>query len=367
MAAKLVELETRLSRLESVNPTPGAVVIDDISPPAVREGDDIRIRGRNFGMAIGATRVDLNGVPPGFFKTGSGDNLLICAVPAIPGLPGSGAPVSVTVQNQFSSATRQIIVTPAPALGGTVDAILAGTDPPAVAAGRDNLFQVRLRNRTAMGPTLALSAVVSQAAWQPSVTILDALRNPITPPRIHLEPSEEKVVLVRVTIPAGADGTTFTLTLEGNGDGVTASSGPLDFRVGQASDADTSFSLTPSSSSPPGALTGATVTAAAGGITQVNLRADLSLAGDYGVRIDPVPAGATGWTLVVTDPGADGAGNHVVHVLPAEIPTGGNAQRTIQFRVLPAAASAPNAQARLTVQRDGVAVRRTLTFNLIAS
>ncbi len=368
MFAKLQDLEERVSKLESVNPTPGAVVMDDISPATTREGDEIRIRGRNFGMAIGATRIDFNGVPPDFLKTGSSDTLLICNVPVIPDLPASGAPITVTVYNQFSSASRQIIVRPTPVTpSGVIDTLLDATQPTTITAGQDNLFQIKLRSRSKPGATLALAAEVSQAAWQPSVRILDAFEQPMTPPRVHLEPSEEKVFLVRVSIPAGTNGTAFSLTVTGVGSGVSTSSGRLDFTVGQPSTVDTSFSIAASGSSPSSALVGATITAASTGITQVNGRADFSTAGNYEVQIAPLPATAAGWTLSVIDPPADAAGKHIIRVLASEIPAGGTAQKTIQFRVRPASATTPNAQARLTVQRTGATVLRAMTFDLVAS
>ena len=368
MLRKLQDLDARLSKLESINPAPEAVVIDDISPPTPMEGDEIRIGGRNFGMAVGAARVDFNGVPPGFFKTGSSDTLLICNVPTIPGLPASGAPVTITVHNQASSATKQIIVTPArPSQGGIIDTVLENTDPATITAGQDNFFQFRLRSRARLGATLALTADISQVAWRPSVQILDASKNPMIPPQIHLEPNEEKIFLIKVNIPVGTGGTALSLTVSGSGDGVSTSSGRLDFTVGDEPNVDTSFMLASSGSLPPEALSGTTVTAKAfPRLTQVNVRADFSMQGDYEVRLDPIPP-PSGWRVVITDPTAGRDASHIINVPPSDIPAGGAAEKTIQFRVSPERDDTPDGRVQLTVQRQGSDASRTLTFDLVAS
>ncbi len=365
VGAVLRDLDSRLRAVEGGLPSGTAVVIDDVFPSLPFEGDDIRISGRNFQLSIGATRIDFNGVPPNFIAPNSSDSLLICRVPDIPGLDPNGSPVALTVRNQSTADTKQILVRHLNVGGsGVVDVIWDAVDPATITAGQDNLFKMRLRSRHSQNATVALTATVNPASIQPNVRFLDDAKAELTPPQLSLSPNETKDFYVKVPIPAGTNGQPLDLTVNGTGANISpTTSGALSFIVGQPPNVDTSITPTVSGSLPVGAVVGLNVTCQIGAITQVNLSCTFQQPGDYEVTFAKVGT-MGGWTVAVLLPPADAAGKRMIHLLPADVPTGGTANVPIQLRLQPNANAAATGQARLTIQKVGSTVPRTVTFNV---
>src|SRR4051794_12953871 len=101
---KLVDVDARLTALETTGSRPGAVEIDAVSPSTVQVGDFITVVGKNFGFTLGATRVRFNGIAPFEFGTGSNDSVLIVKVPELgQTMPNDGITVELSVSNATSS------------------------------------------------------------------------------------------------------------------------------------------------------------------------------------------------------------------------------------------------------------------------
>jgi hypothetical protein len=366
LALKMHNIDTRLKVVEGGLPSGTAVAIDDVFPTLPTEGDEIRISGRNFQLSIGATRIDFNGVPPNFIAPQSSDSLLICKIPDLPGLALAGSPVALTVRNQSTAATWQMLVRKKEMPNvGVVDVIWDDVDPPTITAGQDNLFKMRLRSRLSQTATVTLGATVNPASLQPSLKFLDGNKAILSTPQLPINPDEEKVFYVQIPVLAGTNGSALELTVTGTGTGIgPATSGLLAFVVGQPPNVDTSITATVSGSTPIGAVVGLNVTCQPGIVTQINLSANFKNAGDYEVTFDKVGT-MTGWTLAIIDPPVDAAGKRIIHVLPSEIPAGGTASETIQLRLQPTASATASGQARLTIQKSGSTVPRTVTFNVL--
>ncbi len=362
LVGALASLDARVTALE-LNPPgapAGAVLITAVSPQPARVGQDLTIVGENFGFSIGAHRVRFNNVQPAIFRPGSGDSVLICQVPDLPGLQESGTPVTLTVSNATSAASRVITLLPAQLQqAGNVDTVFEGASPDPLTAGADNDFEFRLSSDALLPATLVLTPSVKTAAgatlsW--AATVLDAAKAPVAGGILTLAPSEEKTVFIRVAVPGGTNATPFRLELAAAGGGIESSSGALDLTVGQNADPDTDIMLSPSAA--PG-LEGATISAPPNTIRTLSVECDLSAAGTYDVSLTPL-AGLTNWTRALLAPPANAP---QIVVDPDDLLADGVADRSVQLRVRPDA-GATDGQLRLTVQRTGSSKSRSFTFDM---
>jgi IPT/TIG domain len=363
---QLETLDARVTALEGA-PGPGDgtgnVVITAMSPSPAREGEDLTIVGANFGFSIGAHRVRFNGVQPPLFRSGSGDSVLICEVPELPGLADTGSPVTLTVSNAISTVTRVITVLPAvPAPLGNIDTLFDGATPDPLTAGMDNEFAFKLSSDASVADTLVVTPRVevggADAGW--ATAVLDSSHAEIATQQITLAPAEEKAFFVRVTIPSGTNGTDFVLTVDSVGTHFESSSGDLEVTVGQSADPDPTITLSPSASPN---VSGSTITAALDEIVQVNVEATFSVVGTYDVSLTKL-TGTTNWTTPLINPPA---GNPVIIIDADDLAAVTPAPRTIQFRVRPNAGASDPGQLRLVVQRQGETRSRTRTFDLNVS
>jgi hypothetical protein len=81
------------------------------------------------------------------------------------------------------------------------------------------------------------------------------------------------------------------------------------------------------------------------------------------VTFDKIGAMA-GWSLGIVTPPADATNKRIIKVLPADIPAGGAAPATVQVRLQANANATSTGQARLTIQKVGSTVPRTVTFDV---
>jgi hypothetical protein len=181
------------------------------------------------------------------------------------------------------------------------------------------------------------------------MTILDENRDELPLGRQPIAPGEARTVFVRVAIPANANGTAFSLLVQGTAAGLEpASPGTMTLTVGQNADPDATFQL--SATTQISAASGATVT--------VPVEGDFTVIGEYNVTLAPL-AGTTGWQTVLINPPAS---SPRISVSQADLDAGG--AKTLQIRVRPAAGATDPGQARLTVQRSGASRQRSITFDL---
>lgn len=363
LIGQIESLDARVTALEEGDggsPPAGAVVITAVSPQPARVGHDITIVGENFGFSTGGNRVRFNGVQPPAFRSGSGDSVLICQVPELPGLQETGSPVTLTVNNATSSATRVVTILP-PELQqiGNVDIVFQDASPDPVTAGVDNDYEFTLESDALLAATMLLTPAVKTPAgatlsWP--ATILDAGHQVIADRRITVAPQEEKTFFVRLAIPPGTNATPFRLQVDGAGGGVTSSSGTLEMTVGQPADPDPDIMLSPSTSE---GLSGARISAPQGTIRTISVEADLKAVGTYDVTLTQL-GGLTNWTTTLITPPA---ANPQLPVDADDLTGDGVADRTVQFRARPNA-GATDGQLRLTVQRSGAARSRSFTFDM---
>src|SRR6185369_1788293 len=102
--------EARITALEGAVPVGGAVVITAVVPSGpVHLGDELRLIGRNFGIAA-LNSININGTPVTGFKPGSSDTLLIFNVPAVQGVPAQGQTATLNLSNPNGFATTTIFI-----------------------------------------------------------------------------------------------------------------------------------------------------------------------------------------------------------------------------------------------------------------
>jgi hypothetical protein len=361
LIALIEQLDARVTVLEEGELPGGAVAITAVSPQPVRVGQDLTIVGANFGFSAGAHRVRFNGVQPSAFRPGSRDDVLICLVPSVPGLQETGTPVTLTVSNATSTAARVVtLLPPVVAPVGNVDVTFEGATPDPLTANANNEFEFTLHSDASLPVSLVLTPTVrtpagAALAWP--TAILDAGRAEIGDRQVTVAPGQSVTVFARVAIPASTNGTQFLLRVDAAGAGIEASSGDLDHTVGQTGDPDPAIvKLSPSASE---GLSGSEISAPVGTIREIAVECDLAMIGTYTVTLASL-GGATNWTIVLAAPGA--ADPRFI-VDEDDLGPDGIADRAVRFRVRPNA-GATGGQLRLTVQRAGVAMSRSYTFDM---
>jgi hypothetical protein len=345
---------TALEEAETPAPGQGAVVITAISATSARELEDITIVGENFGFSIGAHRVEFDGTPAAAFRTGSSDTVLICQVPELPSdPPDTGTTVTLEVSNAISSASRAFKVLPKEVQqAGNIDTIFEGASPDPLTADEDNTFEFQFRSDAPLPATLEVNPAVTTPTGTPlpwSTAVLDADGDVVSDRRIPVPSLAEVTFFVRVSIPNGTNGTAFRLDVDSEGGGITTTSGPLDFTVGQNADPDTNIIISPS--------TPATIEATTGAFTIVAVEADFLAVGTYTITLTPL-GGLTGWTTTLTSPSSS---NPNIQIDSDDLAGDGIADRTITFRVRPNA-GATEGQLRLTAQRTTPPSTRSRSF-----
>ena len=161
-----------------------------------------------------------------------------------------------------------------------------------------------------------------------------------------------------------AAATSFTLTVNGQGQGILASSGAQAFTVGQIGTQDRGTDLLPSGvvrgGPGPDPLSGSTITLKPNEGAEVDLLAKFARAGHFDLTGTISPAGS-GWTLTQLPVGFD--------VQASDIATGGPDvgwfSKAVQV-VIKAPVTAGTANLVLTLAQPGAPVPRTRTFQLVA-
>jgi len=369
----LTALDERLTALEAegtTSPPPPAtsIAITSVTPSTVTEGDVVTIAGSGFGSTLGDSNVTFAGVPTTQIQSFS-DTTIVCKVPGIPALdvpsPPSSVSVSVQVSNFVTSASRFITVQPrVVAIAGSLEVVYQDASPDPLTAGQANDFQFLLTSNASQSTTVTLAPTLTGAAWP--VSLLDGSKQPLTGGAITLASGANATFFVRVAVPTGTNGTAFQVGVAGSTPGLaTASSGNQDFTVGQFADPDESFTLSPTTTTPSGALSGTTLSAKVNQEVDVNFDAEFTLADNYTVTLALVPSGASGWTTDIGTPAPNPSGAHVIPVTSADLANaaGGHVPKTITIAVL-AAAAATNAQMRVVVKGANATASRTFTFDL---
>jgi hypothetical protein len=360
LVAKIEELEQRLDDLQAGGGGGTGLAITGRIPTTgpYRIGDTLTLLGRNFQVSLGAARVFLNGVRV-LDLTGSTDTQLVFVIPPVPGVVEPGTEVTLRVLNQTEEVTQTLVLRPAlPVLFGEVDVAWQDVDPDTFDPGDAVTFQYRITSRASAPADFLIDAIVGvatgQSTWQSRVVVLDATLNTLPGRLIRLDPLEQRLFHVRITqVPAGTDGTEFTLTVNASAGAVQGTSGAHPFTVGETVEPpDTTIDLGVTQSFPSGALAGDTVTAAVGQTVRVRFTAQFELAGDYDVTVT-AGAGTSGWTVgrFITTPATY-----------EDVPAGG--VRLPEITIAPQAGASASGSVELRLQRDGATGSRAVTLNL---
>ncbi|HYW70947.1 MAG TPA: IPT/TIG domain-containing protein [Pyrinomonadaceae bacterium] len=356
----LADLESRVAELESGGVLGGGVVITSIAPEGdLRVGQEITIFGRNFGYSIGAQRVFFNSVRVTIFKTGSSDEKLIIEIPDVPNVSESGTPVTMSVANFTSSASKTVTLKPVQlAQQGNVSLSFLNVTPATVTIGSTPKFTYQLEAPVMLPQLINLDATVSIGSLQAGLKFLDASDHEIQGKQLTLQPGASTQISVQLgAIPGGT--VQFSLDVEVNGSGINGSEDNRQFTIGETVEVDeeiTTFAAI--SSSPDGALSGNTVSVASGASVIVKFRAEFTGndSRTYDVQLGAVQSPAVNWQ---TERGTG------FFATPATYPIAAPGQETPAWKVTPLSNASSTAVIVFTLQRQGSNKKRTaqLTFN----
>jgi hypothetical protein len=368
----LEDLDARLTKLEegggSTPPAPsGAIVIDSVSPTTVRVGEDLTIKGKNFGDTLGASAVTIGGEPPALIRSWTGTQIVV-VVPSLPEedpLPTDGASVTLEVSNFFTSQSRVITVKPRQQTQtGSIGIQPEDVSPDPITSGTDNYFKFSITAHTLLATEATLAAKVTGQTW--AATVLDDQKKAIPGNKISLNPETSKSVFVRIPIPSGTNQAGFQVELTTKAPGLPdATTTPLSYKVGDFADPDTNFTMVPTKVLPASAGSGATITAAASGdMTELYWGLVFSAPGTYNVIAETVPSPLLDWFVQVSNPAPGANGKSVIKIPSAD--SGNTVQKTVQINVQPKQATSQNAQLRLRVQEENATKSRSFTYDLRA-
>ncbi len=230
-------LELRVTALEQGS---GSVAITSLPFGDLRVGQDITIRGRNFGFSAGQQKVFIDSVPIPSFKFGSDDTQLLFTIPTLPNIPSTGRIVVLTVQNASSTDSRTILLLPA--VQGIVEISFVGVDTPAppapIVAGQPATFKFTIISH-AQAANFLITPSASIASWQSLnlFQVLDDQKAPLLSSQIPLTSEQQKTFYVQITpIPKDTQaGTSVNLTVGASAGGVTGGT-IASFTIGQAAE-----------------------------------------------------------------------------------------------------------------------------------
>jgi hypothetical protein len=352
---KIEEIEQRIEDLEESDGGGNSLVITGRIPAngPYRLNDQLVLDGGNFQFSLGATQVFLNSVRV-LDLTGSTDTRLIFVIPPVPGVVEPGTEVTLHVFNQTEEVTQQIVLRPAQfALFGEVDITWLSVNPTTPQSGNPVTFAYRLTSRASVTADFVIPPFISPNNWP--AQLLDSNLNPI-PGLIRLNPLQQQLFNVRISIPGDTQGTPFTLTANAFAGVVNGSAGVQTFTVGQQAETpDPTITLNPRHVPGGAQLEGDTVwfISQGGGGPRLRFAAEFEAAGTYDLTVEAT----NGWT-VVRAPQTPAS-----YVISAQdIPAGGRAVRFPEIDITPGGL---DGRTTVRLQRRGAANSRSVTLNLI--
>jgi hypothetical protein len=356
-------IETRLSALEAGSSTPaaGSVVISQVSPLSVRQGETLTVSGHNFGWTTGATSVVLDGQLITAIASGSNSQLIFTVPDFTVEPPPTGRVVQLLVSNGASSASTSLTLLPHVATPeGEIDVDYIRTSPATPMPGSPLLVEFRLFSRRTVSVNLTLTPLVSKP-WSPlRILSAGAPPAPIVPPQVTLFPQQVVSILVEVPLPSNTPtATPFQVGLGVEGPGVSAASTPTSFQVGSAAPQEADFIDVSTS------LPGNAVTVARNAMKPVTITCEFSQTGNYDFTTRFGSAGAAGWQVDLSDVPHPIA----IAAIPQGLPRAGWVPVPIHL-LFTAPATLPSAQPLpffIDVNKQGQTIKRTLQLNLTAT
>jgi len=165
---------------------------------------------------------------------------LIFAVPTtIVDVPAQGRSALLTIANGIQPpAMRQIFLSPAFILQGSVDVDYIGVDSGDLSPTLPTVFEFSLTSRATLGATYsirpAVTGISNAADFNKNLQVLDEQRRLVSSKTIDLNAGEQRTFFIRINpVPSGSSGT-FDLKVEAVSGASTGSSGTQTLTVGQA-------------------------------------------------------------------------------------------------------------------------------------
>jgi len=368
---KVNAMALQLDALGTSGPGLSVVITGLVPSGPIRIGQNLEILGQNFGFVRGAQRVVFDSEEVTEYKTGSSDTRLLVAVPQLPNITEAGRDVVLTVSNGYNAVTRTVRVLPVarPLEGNIIDVFWDTVNPNPITAGQSVTFGYRLHSRAGVSASFALNPVISIAALQPSLKVLDESRAEIQNKQITLAPGEERVFFVQTAvIPTGTTGT-FSLSVNASA-GAAVGSHFREYTIGQVITLpDPSFTLSVadfvvlSPLGQPDPASGSyndgsrTIRLKPGAIGRMRLLAVFENQGSYTLRVRPIGT-ATGWDISLFDTSPS------LILDDGDFPAGQNAQRNPQFGLSPQAGASARIQVEFVIERNGTSRGQSRVFTV---
>jgi hypothetical protein len=283
--------------------------------------------------------------------------------------------VLLTISNGSASVSRVIRVNPAqlPQQGNVDvlwnDAIAPNPNPNPVLNAQPVTIAYSLKSRATLPTTFTVGVQCSNAAMQGAAQVLDAAQTVIASKQIDLAPGQQKGFFVRFPNVPVANNSTFTVTVSATAAGVSGSDTRV-FTVNQATQPpdptiNVAFNaltaIDPNNGTPDpnaGNYTSIdnTVHLKQNAIGRLNLVATFTQIGNYDVTVAAL-APTSLWTVVL-------AGTPSVYTIGASDFSNGVATKNPEIGIQAQPGASLTGQLKFTLQRQGSAQKREITFNL---
>src|SRR5262245_6690980 len=351
----------------------------------IRVGTLLQITGQNFGYSVGQSSVAFEAqfgtvvVPRDAMLIGSSDSRLLLIVQPLPGLPSTGATVTLRVSNGVADDVRSVFVMPVIiTLQGDVFVnwranVAPNPNPNPLVAGQPASFAYQVVTGTNLPAAFDLSADVLNASAAvpadlvPSIQFLDPANGnqPVPSRRLEMGKSETRNITVRIpAIPTAFASQSFTLRV-GAAAGAVGGTDARSFTVGTpVTPSDPSINLqqtgsfatsTTGSTEPANqhaVLTGSAIRLDADWQMIVMFNVNFTQAGTYDITIQPSTGVLNGWSLQLVN-------------TPTTVTVGATGlQRFVQFGVTRLAAATTGGRILFRVRRQGAASDQTKEYDL---
>lgn len=360
----------------------GAIPAGSQAEP-LRVSTVVQLTGQSFGYSLGATTVSFEAQFGTFVVTqdqlllGSSDTRLLVRVPPMPGLPQTGATMTLRVSNGVASDQRSVVVMPLViALQGNVFVnwrgdVTPNPSPNPIVINSQADFAYQLQAATNIPTAFDLTADIPQASvalpadFAKSILMFDPRSPNQALSQLSLGRDEARNLVVRIPgIPAALQGQTFTLRLRATS-GQIIGADQRAFTVGTLiTPPDSSIQVLqvgsavflPSTGAQDttgtnGSLDGTTIRLRAPWQMQVNFNVTFTQGGTYDVTVQP-DTGTTGWNAALVDTAAQ----------LANIPA--NTSVPMTFSVTAAPTSSPSGSVLFRVKRTDSASDQTRQYTL---
>jgi hypothetical protein len=291
-------LKAAVSQLQGVPSGAGDVAITSLTPSGpIRIGDELQVRGRNFGYSTGAQNVFLDATRVVAFKNGSSDELLIFDIPRLV-VQSGGQSVTLLVGNQFNNAPpRSIWVLPADVpLSGNVAVTFDSVSPSQVPPNGSATFRYKLSFSGSKPAGFQIQVAINNTAVAQPVILDDTTGSTIQSGQVSA--TSDTPVFFKVQLNS-TPSTDFILAVGARAQGVVPVDDSRQFSVTQQTlPQDSSISLDNWLAKPAAAFDGSTITISKTNPTQVLMSgfATFTQAGTYKFTAQTA---ATNWTANV--------------------------------------------------------------------